>query len=76
MVLRAGRRGALSHATAIDLYDLADVDPETIHSTVPFGYRTRRQHGDVYRVHHQNLAASGVRRFEEDPDCDTRYPIA
>jgi predicted transcriptional regulator of viral defense system len=63
-VLWAGGRGVLSHETAIDLYEFADVNPERIHLTVPVGYRPRRQGGDLYAVHHQNLEQAQVRRHE------------
>lgn len=66
-VLWTGGRGALSHATAIDLYDLADVNPDTIHVTVPVGYRPRRRDGEAYTVHHQDLGTTDVRRFENIP---------
>jgi len=66
-VLWTGSRGVLAHATAIDLYELADVNPDKIDLTVPRGYRPRRQGGDLYRVHHQDLTANQVRRFEGIP---------
>src|SRR5918992_4403879 len=40
--LWTGRRGVLSHATALDLYELCDVNPSAIHLTVPRGFRTRK----------------------------------
>jgi len=66
-VLWTGSRGVLGHATAIDLYELADVNPDRIHLTVPRGYRPRRQGGGLYRVHHQDLGTEQVRRFERIP---------
>jgi predicted transcriptional regulator of viral defense system len=39
--LWAGRRGVLSHETALDLDDLCDVNPSAIHLTVPRDFRTR-----------------------------------
>jgi len=75
-VLWADGRAALAHATAIDLYDLADVNPDTIHLTVPPGYRPRRQGGDLYTVHHQSLDADQVRRFEGIPIVTPAVAIA
>jgi predicted transcriptional regulator of viral defense system len=66
-VLWTGSRGVLSHTTAIDLYDLGDVNPDTIHVTVPVDYRPRRQGGELYTVHHQDLAGTETRRFEGIP---------
>jgi predicted transcriptional regulator of viral defense system len=63
-VLWAGGRGVLSHATAIELYEFADINPDRIHVTVPIGYRPRRQGGGLYIVHHQDLNESQVRRHE------------
>jgi predicted transcriptional regulator of viral defense system len=66
-VLWAGGRGVLSHETAIELYDFADINPDRIHLTVPVGYRPRRRDGDLYTVHHQDLALSQLRRHEGIP---------
>jgi len=66
-VLWTGSRGALSHATAIELYELAEINPNRIHVTVPPGYRPRRQGGELYAVHHQQLDAADVGRFEGIP---------
>ena len=41
-VLWTGRRGALSHETALDLFELSDVNPSAIHLTVPRAFRTRK----------------------------------
>ena len=55
MVLRTGRRGVLSHATALDLHCLCDVNPAAIDITVPATFRTRRQLSAVLRVHRREL---------------------
>ncbi|HEY5342179.1 MAG TPA: type IV toxin-antitoxin system AbiEi family antitoxin domain-containing protein [Solirubrobacteraceae bacterium] len=56
-VLRTGRRGVLSHETALDLHELCDVNPSAIHLTVPRGFRTRKAVPEIYRLH----------RFDLDP---------
>lgn len=56
-VLWAGGRGVLSDATALDVYELCDVNPDRIHVTVPPGYRPRREGGHLYVVHHRALKA-------------------
>jgi predicted transcriptional regulator of viral defense system len=50
-VLWTGRRGVLSHETALDLYELCDVNPSAIHLTVPSGFRTRKAVPEIYRLH-------------------------
>lgn len=56
-ILWTGRRGVLSHETALDLYELCDVNPNAIHLTVPRGFRTRKAVPEIYRLH----------RFDLDP---------
>jgi hypothetical protein len=46
-VLWTGRtNAALSHETALDLLELADVNPDGVHVTAPSGARVRRQGGE------------------------------
>jgi predicted transcriptional regulator of viral defense system len=56
-VLWSGRRGVLSHETALDLHELCEVNPSAIHLTVPRGFRTRKVVPEIYRLH----------RFDLDP---------
>jgi predicted transcriptional regulator of viral defense system len=65
--LWTGGRGVLSHDTALELYELSDINPARIHLTVPEGYRPRRREGELYAVHHEALDAGQVRRFEGIP---------
>lgn len=46
---------ALSHDTALELYELCDVNPGKIHLTVPRYQRIRRAGGDDYVIHTQDL---------------------
>lgn len=62
--LWADRRGVLSHETVLALYELGDLNPTSIHLTVPVGYRPRRQGGQLYTVHPQNLDAVDLDWFE------------
>lgn len=55
--LWTGRRGVLSHETALDLHELCDVNPSAIHLTVPSDFRTRKTLPETYRLH----------RFDLDP---------
>jgi predicted transcriptional regulator of viral defense system len=50
-----GVLGVLCHETALDLYDLSDVNPAKIHLTVPADHRIRRKIPDVYEIHHADL---------------------
>ena len=62
--LWAAQRGVLSHETALQLHDLCDVEPEKIHLTVPRHCRIRRQGGDAYVIHHQDLVPEDLAWFE------------
>lgn len=66
-VLWAGGRGRLSHDTVLSLRRLCDVNPAQIHLTVPAGYRPRRKGGELYRVHHQDLADDDLDYIEAIP---------
>lgn len=61
------RRGVISHESALDLWDLCDVNPAKIHVTVPRSIRVRRVLPAMYEVHARDLDASEVTRFEGIP---------
>jgi predicted transcriptional regulator of viral defense system len=48
-------RGVISHASALELHALCDVNPAKIHLTVPIGFRLRRRGGERYVVHTEHL---------------------
>jgi predicted transcriptional regulator of viral defense system len=75
-VLWAGGRAVLSHDTALDLYELCDINPSKIHLTVPPGYRPRRKGGQLYLVHHEHLASDAIGRVEGVPAVKPRIAIA
>jgi predicted transcriptional regulator of viral defense system len=75
-VLWAGGRAVLSHDTALDLYELCDINPSKIHLTVPPGYRPRRKGGQLYVVHHERLASDAIGRVEGVPAVKPRIAIA
>ena len=62
-----GTRGVLSHETALDLYELSDVNPTKIHITLPRGHRIRREIPALYRIHHETLADADVAFYEGIP---------
>ncbi|WP_166791749.1 type IV toxin-antitoxin system AbiEi family antitoxin domain-containing protein [Cryobacterium frigoriphilum] len=64
-VLWTGSRdAALSHDTALAVYDLCDINPNMIHLAVPKGNRIRRSGGDYYVVHSDNLTTEQIGWWE------------
>ena len=57
----------LSHETALDAYEITDVNPDTIHVTVAAGRRLRRSSGQAYEIHHQDLAPAQIGWWQEIP---------
>lgn len=55
-----GRRGVISHESALDLLELCDVNPPLIHLTVPQRYAPRRRGGEHYRVWRRRLDPADV----------------
>ncbi len=60
-------QGTLSHATALDLHALCDVNPSWIDVTVPTGFRTTRTAPVLLRLHRQDLAGADTTWFEGIP---------
>ncbi len=61
------QRGVLSHETALELYEISDVNPDKIHVTVPRRFRTHRTVPSMYVLHHADLDAHEVSSFEGIP---------
>ncbi len=60
--------GVLGHETALDLYELSDVNPAKIDVTVPKTYRIRhREVPPQYVLHHEDLDDRDVTRHEGLP---------
>jgi predicted transcriptional regulator of viral defense system len=74
-VLWTGRRGVLSHETALELYELCDVNPSAIHLTVPTRFRTRKAVPDSYRLHRFDLDPAEVGWHEGIPIVTTEQAI-
>jgi predicted transcriptional regulator of viral defense system len=71
-----GVEGVLSHETALDLYELSDVNPARIHITVPKRYRLRRREiPPSYRFHHEDLDERDLTRHEGLPIVTPRRAI-
>lgn len=66
---------ALSHETALDLYDLCDVNPARIHITVPTTYRLRRDAPAAYELHRQDLDGADRTLHEGIPIVTVRRAI-
>ena len=62
-----GTRGVLSHATALALMDISDVNPGAIHLTVPTGFRTHRAHPAGMVLHRADLDRADVTDIEGLP---------
>jgi predicted transcriptional regulator of viral defense system len=73
--LMAGRRSVLSHETALDLYELCDVNPAAIHLTVPREFRTRKDIPGAYRLHREDLAENDARWHEGIPIVSPKRAI-
>lgn len=59
--------GVLSHETALDLYELCDINPAHIDVTVPHRYRTHRSVPELYRLHPRDLASDQARQLRGLP---------
>jgi predicted transcriptional regulator of viral defense system len=70
-----GTRGVLSHETALDLYELSDVNPSKIHIAVPRAHRIRREIPALYRIHHENLPDADVTFYEAIPIVTPAHAI-
>jgi predicted transcriptional regulator of viral defense system len=62
-----GVKGVLSHATALDLWDVSDVNPARIHITVPRAHRPQRALPGAYVIHREDLAPGDVDAIEGVP---------
>lgn len=74
-VLWTRRKGVLSHATALDLHELCDVNPNAIHLTVPPDFRTRKKVPPTYRLHRADLAPDGSAWHEGIPVVNAEQAI-
>jgi predicted transcriptional regulator of viral defense system len=62
-----GVQGVLSHATALDLWDVSDVNPAKVHVTVPRTHRPQRAVPEAYVVHREDLAQEEISAVEGVP---------
>ncbi len=55
-----GARGVLTHETALDLWDVSDVNPTKLHITVPKDHRPQRSIPKGYVIHREDLDPAEV----------------
>ena len=63
----AGVRGVISRDTALDLWEVGDVNPAKIHITVPQTHRAQRKVPAAYELHREDLDADDVTEIEGVP---------
>jgi predicted transcriptional regulator of viral defense system len=68
-------RGVLSHATALDLHALCDINPSRIDVTVRPGFRTTRTPPPVMRLHREVLPEAQITWHEGIPIVDVYRAI-
>lgn len=61
------RRGVLSHATALMLHNLSDVNPAKIDLCVETSYQPQQVIPRLYRLHYENLAAHEITEIDGIP---------
>ncbi|HEX6152151.1 MAG TPA: type IV toxin-antitoxin system AbiEi family antitoxin domain-containing protein [Solirubrobacterales bacterium] len=71
----ADRRGVLSHDTALDLYELCDVNPARIHLTIPTSYRLQKAVPRLYSLHKRDLVKEEKTLYEGIPIVTPRRAI-
>jgi len=75
-LLWSGVEGAvLSHDTALQTWEIADINPSRIHFTVPRARRLRRAGGDGYVVHYEDLSPGQITWWQEMPVTDVPTTI-
>ena len=53
--LLVGGGAVLSHESALEIYEICDINPSQVHLTVPAAYRTKRALPGFYKLHHEDL---------------------
>ena len=67
--------GVISHDSALDLWELCDVNPAKIHVTVPRSARLRRQAPALYVVHVRDLDPADVTASEGIPVVSAKRAV-
>lgn len=66
----------LSHESALEVYEICDVNPNAYHVTVAKGRRLRRTGGEKYVVHYENLEPQQLGWWQEVPIVKPATAIA
>jgi predicted transcriptional regulator of viral defense system len=69
------RLGTISHDTALDLWDLCDINPAKVHVSVPKAAKLRRAVPAAYRVHVRDLEPDEISHHEGIPVVTVRRAI-
>ncbi len=75
-ILWTRERGVIAGISALELWDLADVNPTVIHITVPADQRIRRSDANKYRIHHRTLNPDDLDHVQNIPVATPAYAIA
>ena len=59
--------GVVSHDSALELFEVSDVNPDRIHITVPRNFRLRRPVPSTMEVHQADLSAREMTRIQGVP---------
>ncbi len=62
-----GVQGVLTHETALDLWDVCEINPGKIHITVPRRHRPQRKIPGGYVIHREDLDPKGITAIEGVP---------
>ena len=62
-----GIQGVLTHETALDLWDVSDINPATVHITVPRAHRPQRAIPKAYTIHREDLDTQEVTAIQGVP---------
>ncbi len=62
-----GVQGVLTHETALDLWNVCDINPSKIHITVPRHHRPQRKIPDGYVIHREDLNPKDITAVEGVP---------
>lgn len=68
-------RIALSHETALLLYEISDVNPPRVNLTIPVSARMRRVHPKWIEIHRADLAAEDIQLHEGMPTTTVERSI-
>jgi predicted transcriptional regulator of viral defense system len=68
-------QGVISHDSALDLWDLCNVNPVKVHVSIPLEARIRREIPSAYAVHRRRLKPTDVTRVEGIPVVTVRRAI-